>query len=137
VKIGYSARMASNPQCRCRAPARRAGTLLALTLTAALCACSSLGDNLPASIGLPAGAPERPAVQPEFLPVQDTPPPRDTKPLTEPERKKLEADLKEIRDNQEQRTGKVSLKQAGEKTRPKRPAVKPSADGQPSAKSPD
>jgi len=87
-----------------------------------------MGDNLPAPIGLPQGAPERPAAQLEFLPVHDLPPARDAKPLTEAERKKLEADLKEARDHQERRTGKASLK---------RPAEKSSAEGQPSAKSPD
>jgi hypothetical protein len=128
VKIGYSARMASNPQCRRRAPARRAGAVLALALATGLCACSSLGDNLPASLGLPQGTPARPAVQPEFLPVNDMPPARDSKPLTEPERKKLEEDLKEVRDRQGRGPGKASLKP---------PAEKSSAEGQPSPKSPD
>ncbi|HXN42933.1 MAG TPA: hypothetical protein VN917_01705, partial [Xanthobacteraceae bacterium] len=77
---------------------------------------------------LPRGTPERPAVQPEFQPVHEMPPPRDTKPLTEPERKKLEADLKEIRDRQERRTGKASLKQ---------PAEKSSAEGRTPAKPSD
>jgi hypothetical protein len=99
-----------------------------LVLAAGLGACSSLGDNLPAPLGLPQGAPERPAVQREFLPVHEMPPARDTKPLTEPERKKLEADLVEIRDRQEQRAGKASLKQ---------PAEKSSAEGRTPAKSPD
>jgi hypothetical protein len=116
VKIGYSARMASNPQCRRRAPARRAGAVLAFALATSLGACSSLGDNLPAPLGLPQGTPERPAVQPEFQPVHEMPPPRDTKPLTEPERKKLEVDLVEIRERQERRTGKPSLKQPAEKS---------------------
>jgi hypothetical protein len=128
VKIGYSARMASNPQCRRRAPARRAGAVLTFALASSLGACSSLGDNLPAPFGLPQGVPERPAVQPEFQPVHEMPPPRDTKPLTEPERKKLEADLVEIRDRQERRTGKASLKQ---------PAEKSSAEGRTSAKPSD
>jgi len=128
VKIGYSARMASNPHCRRRASARRAGAVLAFALATSLCACSSLGDNLPAPLGLPQGAPERPAVQPEFLPVHEMPPARDTKPLTEQERKKLEADLVEIRDRQEQRPGKASSKQ---------PAEKSSAEGRTPAKPPD
>jgi hypothetical protein len=127
-KIGYSPRMASNPQCRPRARARRAGAALAFALSTGLSACSSLGDNLPAAIGLPQGAPERPAAQPEFLPVHEMPAPRDMKPLTEQERKKVEADLKEARDRQERRAGKASLKH---------PAEKSAAEGQRSGKSPD
>jgi hypothetical protein len=87
-----------------------------------------LGDNLPAPIGLPRGTPERPATQLEFLPVHEMPAPRDTKPLTEAERKKLEADLVEARERQERRTGKASLKQ---------PAEKSSAEGHTPAKSGD
>jgi len=128
VKIGYSARMASNPQYRCPAHVRCIGTVLACALATGLCACSSLGDNLPAPLGLPQEAPARPAVQPEFLPVHDMPPPRDTKPLTEQERKKVEADLVEIRNRQERRAGKASLKQ---------PAEKSAADGRTSPKSAD
>jgi hypothetical protein len=94
-------------------------------LASALCACSSLGDNLPAPLGLPQDAPARPAVQPEFLAIHDMPPARDTKPLSEPERKKLEADLREVRERQEHATaktgkvskpGKASLKQGAEKS---------------------
>lgn len=120
--------MASNPQCRRRAHACRAGTVLVFALAGGLCACSSVGDNLPAPLGLPQGAPERPAVQPEFLPVHDLPPARDTKPLTEAERKKLEADLKEVRDHQERAAGKAPLKQ---------PAEKSATEGRSSGKSPD
>jgi hypothetical protein len=128
--------MASNPQrCR-RACARRGGSVLALALSVALCACSSLGDNLPAPLGLPEGAPERPAVEREFLPVHEMPPPRDTKPLDEQERKKLEAELKEARDRQVQAVGKSSLKQPAQKSS-KKPAEKSSAEGRPPGKSSD
>ena len=99
-----------------------------LALATGLCACSSLGDNLPAQLGLPQGAPARPPVEREFLPVHDMPPPRETKTLSEQERKKVEADLVEARDRQERRTGKSSLK---------KPAEKSSADGKASTKSSD
>src|SRR5262249_54445635 len=127
--------MASNPQCRRRALARRGWSVLASALSAALCACSSLGDNLPAPIGLPEGAPERPAVEREFLPVHDMPP-RDTKPLTEQQRKQLETELKETRDRQEQAVSKSSLKQPAQKSS-KKPTEKSSAEGRTSGKASD
>src|ERR1700758_1291746 len=54
--------------------------------------------------GLPSGVPARPETAPDFVPVGDTPPPRDLKTLTEAERKKLEADLVTLRDRQEGKT---------------------------------
>ena len=96
-----------------------------------------MGDNLPAPIGLPQGVPERPAVEREFLPVHDMPPARDTKPLSDAERKKVEADLKEVRDRQEQQVGKASLKRGTEKSAAKRSAEKSSAEARPAAKSSD
>ena len=128
--------MASNPQRNRRAPARRGGSVVALAWSTALCACSSLGDNLPAPLGLPEGAPERPAVEREFLPVHDMPQPRDTKPLSEQERKKLEVELKETRDRQEQAVRKNSLKQPAQKSS-KKPAEKSSPERRTSGKSSD
>jgi hypothetical protein len=92
-----------------------AGMGLALVVLAAmgLAACSSfsdkigdkIGDTLPAAAGgLPSGVPARPETAPDFVPVGDTPPPRDLKTLTEAERKKLEADLVTMRDRQEGKT---------------------------------
>jgi len=128
--------MASNPQCRHCVLARRGWSVLASALSAALCACSSLGDNLPAPLGLPEGAPERPVVEREFLPVHDTPPPRDTKPLTDEQRKQLETELKETRDRQEQAVSKSSLKQPAQKSA-KKPTEKSSAEGRTSGKAAD
>ena len=52
----------------------------------------------------------------EFLPVHEMPPTRDTKPLTEAERKQLETDLKEVRDRQERHAGKPASKAKPEKS---------------------
>jgi hypothetical protein len=92
-----------------------AGTGSALVVLAAtgLAACSSfgdkigdkIGDTLPAAAGgLPSDVPPRPETAPNFVPVGDTPPPRDLKTLSEAERKKLEADLVTLRDRQEGKT---------------------------------
>lgn len=63
---------------------------------------TAIADKLPASAGgLPAGIPARPDVAPAFLAVHDMPPPRELKKMTIEERKKLEADLKALRDRQE------------------------------------
>ena len=58
-------------------------------------ACSSYtGDVLPHSMGgLPANAPERPAVPPPFPAVHEMPPPRANTVLTDEERRKAEEDL--------------------------------------------
>jgi hypothetical protein len=87
------------------------GTALAV-LAVGLGACSSvaslgdkIGDSLPPAVGgLPSDVPARSATQPDFVPVGNTPPPRELKTLTEDERKKLEADLKTLRDRQEGKT---------------------------------
>jgi hypothetical protein len=100
---------------------------MALSAIAAvtLAACSSLGnkigDTLPTSAGgLPSDVPARSATQPDFVPVDHTPPPRETKPLTEDERKKLEADLVALRDRQEGKTPHTQAK----RTRPP-PSIDP------------
>jgi len=93
-------------------PAGMRKTLAAL-IAVALAACSAVGDKIGDSLpvaagGLPSDVPARSATQPDFIPVGDTPPRRDLKPLNEDERKKLEADLVTLRDRQE---GKMSRSQ--------------------------
>jgi hypothetical protein len=76
--------------------------LLALSLTAALGACAStVADMPPEAGGLPAGTPQRPAQPGVYPAVHDMPPPRPNTVLTEEERKKAEADLKALREQQE------------------------------------
>jgi len=89
------------------------GMALAAVVAVGLAACSAMGDKIGDSLpvaagGLPSDAPARSATQPDFVPVGDTPPRRDLKPLTEDERKRLEADLVTLRDRQE---GKMSRSQ--------------------------
>jgi hypothetical protein len=90
---------------------------------------NKLEDSLPtAAGGLPSDVPPRSsAVQPDFVPVGDTPPRRELKTLTEDERKKLEADLATLRDRQE---GKTS----GSKDKTSRPKEKPAPSSSASQK---
>jgi hypothetical protein len=95
-------------------------------LAIGLAACSSvtslgnkIEDTLPvAAGGLPSDVPARPATQPDFVPVGETPPRRDLKTLTEEERKKLEADLVTLRERQEGKTSRPK-EQEGKTSRPK------------------
>jgi hypothetical protein len=85
-----------------------------LALVAGLSGCSAgpMIDKLPADMGLPAGAPARPATPYEYPAVHDMPPARGTLPMTEDEQVKLEKELANVRDRQEGRTS------------PKKPAPK-------------
>jgi hypothetical protein len=77
---------------------------LAIALSAGMAGCSTVIDAIPtAAGGLPAGAPERPATAPDYLPVGDTTAARENRPLTDEERVKLEAELAAMRSQQEQR----------------------------------
>ena len=87
---------------------------LALVAGLAGCSAGSVIDKLPADMGLPAGAPARPATPYEYPAVHDMPPARATVPMTEEEQVKLEKELANVRDRQEGRTHT-----------PKKPAPKP------------
>lgn len=77
-----------------------------LGLVAGLAGCSPgpIVDRLPADMGLPAGAPARPAAPYEYPAVHDMPPARGTVPMTEEDKVKLEKELTNVRDRQEGRT---------------------------------
>ena len=69
-----------------------------------LAACSTVLSEMPAEVGgLPAGTPPRPAAAPEDPAVHNMPPPRTAAVLTEEERKKVEAELAAMRDEQARR----------------------------------
>jgi hypothetical protein len=76
------------------------------------------GSQMPA-IGLPAGAPERPAAQAAYPAVHDIPPPRNSVTLTDTEAAQLQADLVTARDQQQ---GEAGLKPEVKKPPPKPPA---------------
>jgi hypothetical protein len=86
--------------------------VLALFAAGAVSGCTSVLTELPI-VGEPANIP-RPEDKPTAFPaVHDMPKARDTKPMTEDERKKLEAELKAARDQQEAATNTVPPKPPG------------------------
>jgi len=76
---------------------------IALAVTLAGCSASSVIDKLPANMGLPAGAPERPVTPYQYPAVHDMPPDRPTPTMTEQEQVRLERELANARDHQEGR----------------------------------
>ena len=83
-----------------RLPARGVVVRLtaALGVAALLSGCSSVShvvaDHWPKALGgLPDGVPARAETQPNYLPVHDVPPPRDTKKMTPQERATSEAEM--------------------------------------------
>lgn len=80
--------------------ARVSALTLALLAALAATACTSTISNLP-FVGEPDKLPPRPETPASYPAVHDLPAPRDTKPLTEEQRKKLEAELAAARDKQE------------------------------------
>ncbi len=69
-----------------------------------LASCSTVLSEMPTQLGgLPAGTPQRPATAPEYPAVHDMPPPRTAAVLTEEEKKKVEAELAAMRDEQARR----------------------------------
>ena len=82
--------------------------LLGLTLAFAgagpLASCSTMGGEIPtAAGGLPADVPERPQTAPAYPAVHDMPPARNTAVLTEEEKKRVEAELAIMREQQAKR----------------------------------
>jgi hypothetical protein len=68
--------------------------LLCVTLTACSSVSHVIADTWPHALGgLPEGVPPRPQTPPAYMPIHDSPPPRDTKKLTPEERAKFEAEL--------------------------------------------
>ena len=65
---------------------------------------NKLGNDLPTAIGgMPQAVPERPQTAPAFPAVHDMPPARNTKVMTEEEKKKVEAELAVMREQQAKR----------------------------------
>jgi len=78
---------------------RRLGVGTTLALGLLLGACAGHVGDMPV-VGLPANTPARPAVAPDYLPVNDTPPPREQGVLSVEERAQLTRDLTAARERQ-------------------------------------
>jgi hypothetical protein len=82
------------------------GLVLVSSTAAFLAGCASTLSEMPSQVGgLPEGAPERPANSLPYPAVHDMPPPRSTAVLTEEEKKKVEAELAAMREQQARRAG--------------------------------
>ena len=109
----------------------RAASALALGGGCAACSSTAFEDHLPTAIGgLPANAPARPPVAPDFLPVHDMPQNRELKPLASDERKKLEAELNSVRTRQERLNPKADPTGKSSGSKPPRAQPRPSAPAQ-------
>src|ERR1019366_6511488 len=80
---------------------------LGLATATALAGCSSgaVIDQMPSTLGLPAGTPERPVTAYEYPAVHDMPPPRADPTMSEEQQVKAEEEMKAVRDRQEARDG--------------------------------
>lgn len=110
------------------ATARLAAVLAA---AAGLAACASVSEKISGTasempiVGLPAGAPQRPAEQLAFPAVHDMPPPRSAAVLNEVEQQKMENDLVAARNAQRGSAGTPAAAQ--KKPPPQSPRVVPVA----------
>jgi hypothetical protein len=105
--------------------------LAALGLATVLAGCSPgpMIDRLPDNMGLPAGAPARPATPYQYPAVHDMPPARSTPPMSGEEQARLEKELAAVRERQEGRDGPAK--------KPAQPAKKKPAGGDSGQATPD
>ncbi|MEX0841874.1 MAG: hypothetical protein WD039_06265 [Xanthobacteraceae bacterium] len=109
-------------------------SLLRLALTIgvllAVLACvgcsSSVIDSVPNwAGGEPAGTPERPAVEAQYPPVNDRPPPRDAQLITEEEQTRIEQELAAARAAQAARAKQMQKDREGMLANTPQPPAKP------------
>lgn len=121
----------SSSWVRCVRATKVVALMAGLAAAAALSACASISEKVAGAmsevpvIGLPAGAPARPASPPPYPAVHDMPPPRTNAVLTEIERQKMETDLIAARERQQAAAGTRSA--ASKKPPP--PRVVPVSSG--------
>jgi hypothetical protein len=91
--------------------ARVGRPVLVAASAALLCACASSIADMP-GIGLPQGAPERPAVQADYPAVHDMPPRRAETALNADEQQKLEKELIAAREGQGARADAIGKRES-------------------------
>jgi hypothetical protein len=86
------------------------GVALAGACCVVLASCSSVLSELPTQAGgLPEGTPQRAANAPAYPAVHDMPPPRANAVLTEDEKKRVEAELAAMREQQAKRAASSTI----------------------------
>ena len=106
---------------------QRIAVALVLALASAGCS-SSVIDAIPAwAGGEPPGTPQRLATELPFPAVNERPPPRDTKVVSEEEQAKIERDLAAAREAQAKQAAQVKKDRAGMLANPPKPNTTPSA----------
>lgn len=86
---------------------------LVLALTAAGCSSSTI-DSIPSwAGGEPVGTPQRPTTEMHYPAVNDRPPARDTKVVSEEEQAKIERELAAAREAQSRQAAQVKKDRAG------------------------
>jgi hypothetical protein len=101
---------------------------IALTLVAlAAAGCSSsVVDSVPQwAGGMPENAPARPASVSDYPPVNDRPPPRDSRVVTVEEQAKIERDLAAARDVQARQAAQLKKERANMLANQPKPAAPP------------
>ena len=92
---------------------QRIAIALVLALAAAGCSSSAI-DSIPAwAGGEPAGTPQRPATELQYPAVNERPPARDTKVVSEEEQEKIERELAAARATQSKQAAQVKKDRAG------------------------
>ncbi len=92
---------------------QRIAIALVLALAAAGCSSSAI-DSVPAwAGGEPAGTPQRPATELQYPAVNERPPARDTKVVSEEEQEKIERELAASRATQSKQAAQVKKDRAG------------------------
>ena len=100
---------------------KRIAVALVLALAAAGCSNSAI-DSIPVwAGGEPAGTPQRPATELQYPAVNDRPPARDTKVVSEEEQAKIERELAAARAAQVKQAAQVKKDRAGMLANPPKP----------------
>ena len=121
----FTNRLVSHPGIDVTARHQRMAIALVLALATAGCSTSAI-DAIPAwAGGEPAGTPQRLATELQYPAVNERPPARDTKVVSEEEQAKIERDLAAARAAQAEQAAQVKKDRAGMLASPPKPNTPP------------